>query len=926
MHDAFRDIVEHSHDAIIIIQGPRIRLANPQAALLSGFSEEELEGKRFLDFVHSDDRERLFQSGNSLRSISSFPLNYSFRMVARSGENRWLEAKLTRITWNGKDAALCFLQDMTEIRQVRALIKVKQDLAMTLASARSLDEALPACIDAATSLSGLEVGGIYLKDTDRRRFVLYAYRGVSNDVMTQLHDVTPDHPAWKLFEAEKPAFDYHPCADFPPDHPICQESLITTAIVPIRFQGEVIGCFNMASRFLDSTPYTARPMLEAVAAQVANVIVKLQAEEKRSALALRLSTLLQNLHSGVLVEDETRHIALVNQEFCSLFGIPVPPESLIGSDCSKSAEETKALFADPDRFVENINGILAAQKPVRGEEIELADGHIYQRDYIPIFIDHDYRGHLWQYRDITQRKRAEFALKLARDEADAANRSKSDFLARMSHEIRTPMAAIIGYAEMLDSVEVSNPHTTEISANLRRNARHLHSLISDILDLSKIEAGHMQIERQQVNPFEIIEDVTSVMRVRAQEKSLTFNTEYETSLPETILTDPVRFRQILINLVSNAIKYTESGHVNILTRCVPVAVNSDDIELQVTIEDTGPGIPDELLEDVFSPFFQGKLPDNIMKPEGTGLGLSIARQLADLLGGEIVVETAVGKGSSFTFHLLLDSAFEYNFRETPVRTEKEEEDKFEEFRELSGVRVLVAEDGADNRQIIDFYLSKAGMKADYAANGREAVDKAIKSLDRDNPYDIVLMDMLMPEMDGYEATAQLRAVGYKSPVIALTALATKEDRNRSLKAGCDAFLTKPIHRTELYQTLLSFLQQNGAAKTKPKPVSSVKVSYTPPIDQDMLPLVLEYVNAFPLMIKELKKLMKEQDAQELQVRFHRLQGSAGGYGFSQLAVLARETEAELHSQKGPGDTKKVNRVISEMENIYNSREMLVQAS
>ncbi|MEE9602917.1 MAG: ATP-binding protein, partial [Thermoguttaceae bacterium] len=360
-------------------------------------------------------------------------------------------------------------------------------------------------------------------------------------------------------------------------------------------------------------------------------------------------------------------------------------------------------------------------------------------------------------------------LQVALQAAEAGNRAKSDFLANMSHELRTPMTAILGFAEVLqhefncctvcpqhESCEIrrtSNRHIGTICSN----GHHLLRLVNDILDLSKIEAGKMKTDRKDCSPWEIVEDVVSSLAIRAKGKGLSLRVDYVFPLPGTIKTDPLRLRQILVNLVGNAIKFTERGGIRIEVRHTQQPGGGSRIHFAVA--DSGIGIAPKHLDDVFQAFTQADTSASRCFG-GTGLGLTISQRLAETLDGNIQVKSQPGKGSTFTLTIdpgsldgvpMLDALPKPSFK-------KKESPAASQLPTLSG-RVLLAEDGPDNQRLIGFLLKKAGLEVDLADNGLIAYEKALASQSQGKPYDLILMDMQMPELDGYAATRQLRDHG-----------------------------------------------------------------------------------------------------------------------------------------------------------------------
>ncbi|HEX6984368.1 MAG TPA: ATP-binding protein [Planctomycetaceae bacterium] len=444
-------------------------------------------------------------------------------------------------------------------------------------------------------------------------------------------------------------------------------------------------------------------------------------------------------------------------------------------------------------------------------------------------------GAVVSHHDITGRKQVEEALVEARAAADAASEAKSRFLANMSHEIRTPMTAVLGYADLLAAELTDRNHLDSVDL-LRRHGRFLLEILDDILDLSKIEAGKLAVEPAECGLAPLVADVQSLMNVRAAEKGIDLAVEYAGPIPQTIRTDPVRLRQVLMNLVGNAIKFTEEGSVWLSVRYLPdgrvpeaerpsrpaagdggrplapAAPPAGPGKLLFTVRDTGIGMSPEQLANLFQAFTQADA-STTRRYGGTGLGLAICKSLTALLGGEIWAESARGRGSVFRFTVACDVGRPVPLV-NPVMAPPSDSDVFvapPSVARIDGLRVLIAEDTPGLRHLVSRILTVAGAEVETAVNGREAVEAVERAAAAGRGFDVVLMDVQMPVMNGFDATRALRAAGRTLPIVALTAGAMAGDRERCLAAGCDAYVPKPIDRGELLRTITALAAARAGA-------------------------------------------------------------------------------------------------------------------
>ncbi len=375
-------------------------------------------------------------------------------------------------------------------------------------------------------------------------------------------------------------------------------------------------------------------------------------------------------------------------------------------------------------------------------------------------------------------------------QAHAATIAKSAFLASMSHEIRTPMNAVLGNAELLRSRDLAGPEREMAIDAIERNGRHLMELINNLLDLSRIEAGKLELHHAPLRPAQLVQDVRAMFESLAAAKGVSIRADWQGPADLVLRSDELRIRQMLINLVSNAVKFTKAGQISIAASAQPASVNNPDkLRVEFRVRDNGPGLTPEQARSLFQPFVQvGDIPTD--RRSSTGLGLAISRELARMLGGDMDVRSEPGAGSEFRFWLLADQA-----SNTPQASDQSRNPTL-----LQGIHVLVVDDGIDNQRLLATFLRKAGAQVSLASDGCQAARAAAEQAP---PFDLILMDVQMPNMDGLEATRTMRAAGCSTPIIALTAFASPEDQTRCLAAGCDHYLTKPIDRA----TLVSAVRQ-----------------------------------------------------------------------------------------------------------------------
>ncbi len=656
-----------------------------------------------------------------------------------------------------------------------------------------------------------------------------------------------------------------------------------------------------------------------------NVTHERRAKHQLEISEVRYRRLFETAHDGILILDaQSAQVLDVNKFLQHLLGYPASffmGKELWEIGIFEDAERCKAVVAELQRT-----------GSIRYENLPLQDqaGRQIPVEFVSnVYREGDHNVIQCNIRDITERKIAGDEIRRMKDAAEDANRAKSEFLANMSHEIRTPMTAILGFSDMMLQPHQDPIDRADCVQTVRRNALHLLELINDILDLSKIEAGKMAVERISCDVALLLSDLISLMRPRALEKRLAFNVRFDSPMPHCIKTDPTRLRQILVNLVGNALKFTTAGSIELR---ISVEGEGAGNILCVEVIDSGIGIAPENFDRLFQPFIQGE-ESTTRKFGGTGLGLTISQQLAKLLGGDIQVTSELGVGSTFTLRIdggSFAGAETLTNLNDKMLTRCAPMDKWRDIP-IKG-RILLVEDGIDNQRLLSAHLRNSGADVVIAENGQVAVD-----LMATNPFDLVLMDMQMPVMDGYTATAELRRRGFTMPVIALTAYAMEEDRKKCMASGCTDYLSKPINRDLLLNTVSRCMAEAPQSKRRESSSASWEPSGgrapgsidAPRVTQagdsiksnlsgrsTMKDLIAEFVEGLPVRVAALIDSLRSNDFTALQRVLHQLRGAGGGFGFDPVTEPAGTAEQAIIDSGGlQVITDNVNRLIHTIRQI-----------
>ncbi len=866
--ERFKYLIDHATDAIYRMDAKgEILFMNPAGISLLGYGEFELYGKSSLVFVDPRYRDQVREF--YLRQLNEMITNtyYEFLVLSKSGENFWIGQHVQLITGPEGDFQFqAIARNITEKKKLEEMLEREKQML------RAVMENLP--------------DQIYAKDA-KSRFVMCNKAVVANAGVATEEEVVG-----------KTDFDFFP-EHFAREYYTEEQEIIKQDKSLIDHEEQVVNKRTGEVRW----NLTSKVPLKDISGNVVGLVgvnrditERKISEHQLEVQKAYFEELFENSPEAIVVLDEDDRICKANTLFTVMFGYTreeiigqfinelVVPERLIKESLKLTSDVMQGTFVNFDTIRRKKDGT-EIHVSILGTPIRYDGGRI---------------GVYGIYRDITARKKAEEELLKAKEIAEESKKAKGEFLAKMSHEIRTPMNGILGMSHLLTQTNLDQEQKEYLDA-IRLSGENLLVIINDILDFSKIEANKMKFEQIPFEIAEITKTLNQTMKHKAEEKHIVLELNVDKTLPNVVLGDPVRLNQILLNLISNAIKFTNYGKV--ILDVTTIELTQDSVQVAFSVKDTGIGIDESKLSDVFQSFTQANL-STTRKYGGTGLGLSIAKQLVELQGGTMVVNSRLNEGSTFVFTLTY-----------PIGKAKEVVAENEEPNILGvhkGLRILLAEDNSINQFLVKKIVAQWGFSLDIAENGRVAIDM-LKS----TKYDIVLMDIQMPELDGYEATLYIRnkmeAPVCSIPIIAMTASALQDELNACNQVGVNDYITKPFKPIELYNKIMRLMDQRKESVTGTESRNSTVAGKQQDVDSQLdlsylrtiaggdesftLEMLCLVSNRIPEVLADMNQMISEKNWSGLHAVTHKFKPSVQLLGVKELSDFINVIDTNASKQK-----------------------------
>ena len=858
--EKFRLIFDNSDVGITLCDsnGIYIKLNSAFADML-GYTQEEFSHLKMKDVTFHEDLKKTKIFIDKLKSGELNFFKQEKRLVKKNGDIIWVKVNVS-IYHNISENDSYFISVIEEITEQR---KIREALAESEAKFRDLAELLPELVfefDKGGSLTFVNIIGLEMMG--------YTREDVAAGKLNAIQMIAPEEVDIVMKNIKKKLQGKNPA---------------TREYLMKRKDG------SLFPGIIYSTPvlHNGQPV------GVRGIIIDIT-ESKNMEEALRLSEqkykhLLEDAAAGIFVINISGECILVNTKASEIFGYTKEEFYKLKLNDFIYKDDLCNVYKQMDFDLMNKGETVTVECRLQSKKNILIDAEIS----LKMLDDANIQGIV---HDISERKRTEKEIIKAKDEADRANMAKSEFLANMSHEIRTPLTAIIGTSDLLAESEINDVQLKYINI-LRNSGENLLTLINNVLDISKIESSYINLKNDEFDLIKTIESNIALMSIRAREKNTILNYRTDTKIPPILIGDTNRLSQILINLIGNAVKFTQNGKIYIEVSKNKIFKKQNTIELKFLIADTGEGIAPEEANKVFDKFFQ--VASSAYK--GSGLGLYISRKLVELMGGKMWVESQVGKGSQFYFTIKL------KIGSPVISQENKKEPDSNNYIYNKSLNILIAEDDKYNRIILNDYFINTYHRVDIVENGKLAFEKF-----KANNYDFVLMDIQMPIMDGYTTTQEIRKWENKinkspAPIVALTAYAFKEDVEKCIQAGCTGYISKPVKK----QALLDIITKYTGVITRKEnnhPEENNKEKFFKKMQLELL----KDING---NIKYVYEAINNNDFPEIERFFHKFKGTASFYNLNELAEIALNINKSAKDQNMEQIKIYMNKFMTKL-NIY----------